>query len=109
MIAILLLFHVLFFWPQGMWDLSFLTRDQTPTSLIGRPSLNRWTTREVPEKLRFLTQHTSDVIRRIQGGMAVHNSRPQSIFPFYQFERWRLEILVIDLESYIGSLQEGKR
>ena len=25
-VTILLLFHVLVFWPQGMWDLSFLTR-----------------------------------------------------------------------------------
>ena len=104
-VIILLLFYVLVFWPRGMWDLSFLTRDQTPTSCIGRPSLNCWTTREVPEKLRFLTQQTSDVIKCIQGGVAVHNSRPQSIFPFQQFERWRLETLVIDLESYIGSLQ----
>ena len=26
-VAILLLFYVLVFWPQGMWDLSFPTRD----------------------------------------------------------------------------------
>ena len=28
-VAILLLFYVLVFWPQGMWDLSSPTRDQT--------------------------------------------------------------------------------
>ena len=33
------------FWPQGMWDLSSSTRNQTFTSCIG--SLNHWTTREV--------------------------------------------------------------
>ena len=34
----------LFFWPRGMWGLSFLTRDQTCAPCIGRPSLNHWTT-----------------------------------------------------------------
>ena len=37
-----------FFWPQGMWDLISLTRDQTRNPCIGRGSLNHWTTREVP-------------------------------------------------------------
>ena len=37
-----------FFWPQGMWDLSSLTGDQTRIPCIGRRSLNHWTTREVP-------------------------------------------------------------
>ena len=53
------------FWPQGMWDLSSLTRDpmqpmQWPTTHAmthnpcnGRWSLNYWTTREVP--FHFLT------------------------------------------------------
>ena len=37
-----------FFWPQGMWDLSSLTRDQTCTPcIIRRQSLNHWTTREI--------------------------------------------------------------
>ena len=39
---------VLGFWPQGMWDLSFLTRGRTHTLCVGRRSLNPWTTREVP-------------------------------------------------------------
>ena len=45
---LLLLFHVLFFWPGGMWDLGYLSRDQTRTPCIGRWSLNHWTSREVP-------------------------------------------------------------
>ena len=36
------------FWPQGMWDISSPTRDQTHTPCIGRQSLNHWTAREVP-------------------------------------------------------------
>ena len=36
------------FWPRGMWDLSFLTRDQTCTPCVGKPSLNPWITTEVP-------------------------------------------------------------
>ena len=47
-VATLLLFHVLSFWPWGMWDLSSPTRDQTPTPCIGRWSPNHWTTREGP-------------------------------------------------------------
>ena len=47
-VAILLLFYVLVFWPQNMWDLRSLTRDQIHTPLIGRRSLNHWTTREIP-------------------------------------------------------------
>ena len=36
-VTMLLLFYVLFFWPQGMWDLSFLTgADQTRAPFIGR-------------------------------------------------------------------------
>ena len=30
-----------------MWDLSFLSRDQTHVPCIGRQILNHWTTREV--------------------------------------------------------------
>ena len=36
-----------FFWPWGMQDLSSLTRDRTHTPVIGRQSLNQWTSREV--------------------------------------------------------------
>ena len=35
-VTILLLFYALVFWPQGMWDLSSLTRDRTRTACIGR-------------------------------------------------------------------------
>ena len=47
--------YVLVFWPQGMWDLSSLVRDQTGTPCIGKQSLNQWTVREDPE-LRFLAK-----------------------------------------------------
>ena len=45
--AILLLFYVFGFWLQGIWDLSFLTRDWTCTFCTGRWSFNHWTAREV--------------------------------------------------------------
>ena len=35
--------------PLGLWDLSFLTRDQTCTPCSGTP--NHWTTREVPHDI----------------------------------------------------------
>ena len=44
-ITILLLFYVLVFWPQGMWNLSSPTRDQTHIACFGRRSLSHWTTR----------------------------------------------------------------
>ena len=46
-VTMLLLFYVLFFCLNGMWDLSFLTRDRTCTPCIGRQSLNHWITGEV--------------------------------------------------------------
>ena len=47
-VTVLLLFYVLVFWPRGMWDPSFPTRDRTCTPCIGRRGLNHWTAREVP-------------------------------------------------------------
>ena len=47
-VTILFLFYALFFWPRGMWDLSFLNRDQTCIPCVVRWILNNWTTREVP-------------------------------------------------------------
>ena len=41
---------------QGMWDLSFLTRDQTCTPCFRRRSLNHWVTREVPQMWFLLIQ-----------------------------------------------------
>ena len=38
------------FWPGGIRDLSFLTRDQTHDLCTGRWSLNHWITREVPQQ-----------------------------------------------------------
>ena len=37
------------FWPQGMWNLSFLTGDRTHTHCTGRRNLNHWTAREVTD------------------------------------------------------------
>ena len=54
-VAKLLLLYVLVFWPQGMWDLSSLTKDRTCTPCIGRRSLNHWTAREVPWSSIFYT------------------------------------------------------
>ncbi|XP_067580823.1 tectonin beta-propeller repeat-containing protein 2 isoform X3 [Pseudorca crassidens] len=48
-VTILLLFYVLVFWPQGMWDLRSLTRARTRVPCIGRRILNHWTAREVPQ------------------------------------------------------------
>ena len=48
-VAILLLFHVLFFfWLWGMWDLTSLTRYWTHTLCIRSRNLNHRTAREVP-------------------------------------------------------------
>lgn len=38
---------LVWFWPQGMWDLSFPTRDQSCTPCMGRQNLNHWITGEV--------------------------------------------------------------
>ena len=45
-VTILLLFYVLcvFFWPRGIWDLSYPTRDRNHTACIGRRNHNHWTT-----------------------------------------------------------------
>ena len=45
--TILLLFYVLVFWPQGMWDISSLARDRAHTPCFGRWSLTHYTAREV--------------------------------------------------------------
>ena len=48
LITTLLLFHVLVFWPQGMWDPSSLTRDRNHSPSTRRQSLNHGAAREVP-------------------------------------------------------------
>ena len=40
-------FYVWNFWPQGMWDPSSPTRDQTHTLCIGKQSHNNWTAKEI--------------------------------------------------------------
>ena len=61
-VTILLLFYVLVFWPQGMWDLSSLTRDRTLTPCIGRQHLNQWTAREVPEQYILLKTNVFNML-----------------------------------------------
>ena len=53
-VTILLLFYVLVFWPQVMWNLTSPTGDQTHLPCVGRQSLNYWITREVPH-VQYLT------------------------------------------------------
>ena len=48
LVTMLLLFYVLVFWLQGMWNLSSLTRDRTCIHCIGKRSLNHCTAREFP-------------------------------------------------------------
>ena len=45
---------LLLFWPQGLWDLSSLTRDRTSTPCIRKWNLNHWTTRQVPTSSHFV-------------------------------------------------------
>ena len=52
-VTILLLFHVLVFWQQGVWDLSSPTRDRNRTLCTGRWMLNPWNARDVPRPPTF--------------------------------------------------------
>ena len=52
----------LVFWPQGVWDLSFLTRDRTCTPCTGKQSLNHWTTREVWKLFALMSPHPWELI-----------------------------------------------
>ena len=45
--TVLCLFYVLVFWPWGVGDLSYPSRDRTFTPCAGRESFNHWTTREI--------------------------------------------------------------
>ena len=47
-VTILLLFYVLFFWLEALWDLSFWTRGRTGIPCIEGQSLNHGTVREFP-------------------------------------------------------------
>ena len=46
----LFLLYILFFWPQGMRDLTCLTRDQTCPVYTGRRSPDHCTARGVPKE-----------------------------------------------------------
>ena len=62
----MILSYVLVLWPQGMWDLNSLTRDQTLTPCIGRGGLNYWTAREVPTQ-SFLRGGFDKMEKRLAG------------------------------------------
>ena len=50
-VTLLLLFHVLVFWPRGVWNPSSPTSNRTHTACFGRRTVNHWTAREVPHYL----------------------------------------------------------
>ena len=50
----LLLFYVAVFWLRGMWDLSFLSRDQTHAPCIRRRSVNHWTAKSFLNYVFFI-------------------------------------------------------
>ena len=52
-VPILLIFNVLGFCLQHLWDLSSSTRDRTHIPCIERWSLNHWTARQVPDYTHF--------------------------------------------------------
>ena len=54
LVIILFLFYVLVFWPQGMQDLSSLTRGRTLTPCIRSWSLNHWNSRTVPGRTLWI-------------------------------------------------------
>ena len=76
-VTVLLLFYVFVFWLQGVWDLSFLIRDQTHIPCFKRRSLNHWTTREVLYiflQVTFLTEGASYIelpSKSVHGGFSV--------------------------------------
>ena len=59
-VTILCLFYVVVFWSQGMWDLSYLTRNQTH---IPCTELNHWTTRDIPNSWLFINKNYIQIIR----------------------------------------------
>ena len=66
-VTILLLW---FFWPQGMEDLSSLTRVWTHKPCIRRRSLNHWTTGEVSkEKFWYSSSQTRELSLKGKPGM----------------------------------------
>ena len=61
-VTTLLLFHVLVFWPPGMWDLISPTGNWTLIPCVGRWSLNHRTSREI-----LISQTFSNNILRYYG------------------------------------------
>ena len=63
--TVLFLFYVLVFWPWGVGDLSYPSRDRTFTPCAGRESFNHWTTREIqwlPVKIVFMSESVSCLV-----------------------------------------------
>ena len=60
-----ILFYVLVFWLQGMWDLSSQIRGQTCTPCIGMPSLNHWTTRDILWNMFFKLQNPRVLVTQL--------------------------------------------
>ena len=84
-ITTLLLFYVLVFWPQGMWDLSSLPRDGTCIPCIGRQSLNDWATREAPQVI-FVSVNGSSLAPP-PSSTALSPSEPPPIIPFIPYPK----------------------
>ena len=58
-VTIVLLFYVLVFWPQGMWNLSFMTRDRTGTPALGGEVL----TTGLPAKSQFVAYQWENLFK----------------------------------------------
>ena len=82
------LFYVLVLWPQGMWDLSSLTRDWTHIPCIGRRSLNHWTARSVPSFVNPVWKKKSSGSQTL----ALPQS-PRELVKIHIFKVWEFKIL----------------
>ena len=85
----------------NMWDLSFLTRDQTYVACMARQILNQWTTREVP-RLLFQLQCRLHVISQL----TVQSSQQVTItVPIVLMTLWMLRELEFPKFVYVQLLQ----
>ena len=98
--------YVLVFRPQGMWDLSFLTRDPTLTLCFGRWSLNHWTAREVP----VISLSFYPLLSLFQNGLetytntyshkcaCIHTHTPTCPFSLFSGKDWQMIGIYIGIE-----------
>ena len=70
-------FFFFFFWPQGMWDLSSLTRNGTCTLCVGKWSLNDWPPGKDLERFLFFSPKGTNLKRERKGES--RNSRGKGI------------------------------